>query len=59
MRKLAKGEADNMPRDLPIQFKAFDPKIKIHGKAQFASDDETKANPRSRSAVMRVAEKLK
>ena len=59
MRKLAKGEADNMPRDLPIQFKAFDPKIKIHGKAQFASDNETKANPRSRSAVMRVAEKLK
>ena len=59
MRKLAKGEADNMPRDLPIQFKAFDPKIKIHGKAQFASDDETRANPRSRSAVMRVAEKLR
>jgi 16S rRNA (cytosine1402-N4)-methyltransferase len=59
MRKLAKGEADNLPRDLPIQFKAFDPKIKIHGKAQFASDDETKANPRSRSAVMRVAEKLR
>lgn len=59
MRKLAKGEADNMPRDLPIRFQAFDPKIKIHGKAQFASDAETKANPRSRSAVMRVAEKLR
>ena len=59
MRKLAKGEADNMPRNLPIQFKAFDPKIKILGKAQFASDEETKANPRSRSAVMRVAEKLR
>ncbi|WP_057426882.1 16S rRNA (cytosine(1402)-N(4))-methyltransferase RsmH, partial [Pseudomonas syringae] len=59
MRKLAKGEADNMPRNLPIQYKAFEPKIKIHGKAQFASDVETKANPRSRSAVMRVAEKLR
>ncbi|WP_122570506.1 16S rRNA (cytosine(1402)-N(4))-methyltransferase RsmH [Pseudomonas viridiflava] len=59
MRKLAKGEADNMPRDLPIQYKAFEPKIRIHGKAQFASDTETKANPRSRSAVMRVAEKLR
>ncbi|MGV8919293.1 MAG: 16S rRNA (cytosine(1402)-N(4))-methyltransferase RsmH [Pseudomonas sp.] len=59
MRKLAKGEADNMPRNLPIQFKAFDPKIKLIGKAQFASDEETKANPRSRSAVMRVAEKLR
>ncbi|MDB6049857.1 MAG: rRNA methyltransferase [Pseudomonas sp.] len=59
MRRLAKGEADNMPRDLPIRFQAFDPKIKIHGKAQFASEAETKANPRSRSAVMRVAEKLR
>jgi len=59
MRKLAKGESDNMPRDLPIRFQAFDPKIKIHGKARFASEAETKANPRSRSAVMRVAEKLR
>ncbi|MBD8204191.1 16S rRNA (cytosine(1402)-N(4))-methyltransferase RsmH [Pseudomonas viridiflava] len=59
MRKLAKGEADNMPRNLPIQYKAFEPKIRIHGKAQFASDTETRANPRSRSAVMRVAEKLR
>ncbi|WP_122587326.1 16S rRNA (cytosine(1402)-N(4))-methyltransferase RsmH [Pseudomonas viridiflava] len=59
MRKLAKGEADKMPRNLPIQYKAFEPKIRIHGKAQFASDTETKANPRSRSAVMRVAEKLR
>ena len=59
MRKLVKGEADNLPRNLPIQHKAFEPKIKLHGKAQFASDEETKANPRSRSAVMRVAEKLR
>jgi 16S rRNA (cytosine1402-N4)-methyltransferase len=59
MRKLVKGEADNMPRNLPIQYKAFEPKIKLIGKAQFASDEETKANPRSRSAVMRVAEKLR
>jgi 16S rRNA (cytosine1402-N4)-methyltransferase len=59
MRKLAKGEADTMPRNLPIQFKAFEPKIKVLGKARFASDEETRANPRSRSAVMRVAEKLR
>ncbi|MCY1394607.1 Ribosomal RNA small subunit methyltransferase H [compost metagenome] len=59
MRKLAKGEADNLPRNLPVQFKAFEPKIKIHGKARFASEAELKANPRSRSAVMRVAEKLR
>ena len=59
MRKLVKGEADNMPRNLPIRHQAFEPRIKIIGKAQFASDDETRANPRSRSAVMRVAEKLR
>ena len=59
MRKLAKGEQDNLPRNLPVQFKPFEPKIKLIGKAQFASDAELKANPRSRSAVMRVAEKLR
>jgi 16S rRNA (cytosine1402-N4)-methyltransferase len=48
-----------MPRNLPIRHQAFEPRIKIIGKAQFASDDETRANPRSRSAVMRVAEKLR
>ena len=59
MRKLVKGEPDNLPRGLPVQHVAFVPKIKIHGKAQTASDEELKANPRSRSAVMRVAEKLR
>ncbi|MDC6379584.1 16S rRNA (cytosine(1402)-N(4))-methyltransferase RsmH [Pseudomonas sp. 15A4] len=59
MRKLVKGEADNLPRNLPIRHQAFEPRIKLIGKAQFASDDETRANPRSRSAVMRVAEKLR
>jgi 16S rRNA (cytosine1402-N4)-methyltransferase len=59
MRKLVKGEADNLPRNLPVQHKAFEPKIRLIGKAQFASEAELKANPRSRSAVMRVAEKLR
>jgi len=59
MRKLAKGEQDNLPRNLPVQHKPFEPRIKLIGKAQFASDAELKANPRSRSAVMRVAEKLR
>ena len=59
MRKLAKGEADNLPRNLPVQHKVFEPKIRVHGKAQFACEAELKANPRSRSAVMRVAEKLR
>ena len=59
MRKLVKGEADNLPRNLPVRHVAFEPVIKVHGKAQTASDAELKANPRSRSAVMRVAEKLR
>ena len=59
MRRLAKGEADNLPRNLPVRFEAFVPKIKVHGKPQFAGETELKANPRSRSAVMRVAEKLR
>ncbi|MFJ3523653.1 16S rRNA (cytosine(1402)-N(4))-methyltransferase RsmH [Pseudomonas sp. NPDC090203] len=59
MRKLVKGEADNLPRNLPVRHQAFEPRIKLIGKAQFASDEETRANPRSRSAVMRVAEKLR
>lgn len=59
MRRHAKGEADKLPRDLPIIPKAFEPRLKLHGKPQYASDEEVKANPRSRSAIMRVAEKLR
>jgi 16S rRNA (cytosine1402-N4)-methyltransferase len=59
MRKHAKGEQDKLPRDLPIIPKAFEPRLKLIGKAQFASEAELKANPRSRSAVMRIAEKMR
>lgn len=59
MRKHARGEMDKLPRDLPIIPKAFEPRLKLIGKPQFASEAELKANPRSRSAVMRVAEKLR
>ncbi|SEQ47259.1 16S rRNA (cytosine1402-N4)-methyltransferase [Pseudomonas cuatrocienegasensis] len=59
MRRHAKGEADTLPRDLPIIPEAFQPRLKLIGKPQFASEAELKANPRSRSAVMRVAEKLR
>jgi 16S rRNA (cytosine1402-N4)-methyltransferase len=59
MRKHAKGEADKLPRDLPVRHAAFDPRLKLLGKPQYASEEELKANPRSRSAVMRVAEKLR
>nr|WP_272891791.1 16S rRNA (cytosine(1402)-N(4))-methyltransferase RsmH [Stutzerimonas stutzeri] len=59
MRRHAKGEADTMPRDLPIIPEKFVPRLKLLGKPQYASAEEVKANSRSRSAVMRVAEKLR
>jgi 16S rRNA (cytosine1402-N4)-methyltransferase len=59
MRKHAKGEMDKLPRDLPIIPKAFEPRLKLIGKPVFASEGELAANPRSRSAVMRIAEKAR
>lgn len=59
MRRQAKGEADKLPRDLPIRLAAFEPRLRLIGKPQYASEAELKANPRARSAVMRVAEKLR
>ena len=59
MKRQAKGEADNLPRDLPIIPAAFEPRLKLLGKPIYAGEAELKANPRSRSAVMRVAEKLR
>ncbi|RIA19954.1 16S rRNA (cytosine1402-N4)-methyltransferase [Ectopseudomonas oleovorans] len=59
MKRQAKGEADKLPRDLPIIPKAFEPRLKLIGKPVYAGDAELKANPRSRSAVMRIAEKLR
>ena len=59
MRRHVKGEADNLPRDLPVRIVPFVPRLKLIGKPQYASDAELKANPRSRSAVLRIAEKLR
>jgi len=59
MRRHAKGERDDLPRDLPIIPKAFEPRLKLIGKPVFASDAEVRANPRARSAVLRIAEKLR
>ncbi|PVZ16112.1 MULTISPECIES: 16S rRNA (cytosine(1402)-N(4))-methyltransferase RsmH [unclassified Pseudomonas] len=59
MRRQEKGEADNLPRNLPVRIQPFEPVLRTLGKAQFASEAELAANPRARSAVMRVAEKLR
>jgi 16S rRNA (cytosine1402-N4)-methyltransferase len=44
-------------RRLPVEI-AFTPTLKAIGDAQKATDTEVAANPRARSAVLRVAEKL-
>lgn len=59
MRRQVRGEADNLPRHLPIRPEPFVPVLKLHGKPQYAGQQELQANPRARSAVMRVAEKLR
>jgi len=56
MRKQARG--DDFPPDLPIPQSQLNPKLKLISKAIRASDEEVAQNPRARSAVLRVAEKV-
>jgi 16S rRNA (cytosine1402-N4)-methyltransferase len=50
--------ADKLPRGLPVRAKDIPPApMRIVGKAVKAGEAEVKANPRARSAVLRVAEK--
>lgn len=58
IRRHAKGEADHLPRHLPIRAEVFNPRLKALGKPAYASASEIEMNPRARSAVMRIAEKL-
>lgn len=56
IREQVKG--DDFPPDLPVTHVQLNPKMKAVGKAVHAGDEEVKRNPRARSAVMRVAERL-
>lgn len=57
MRAEAQGE--QAPARLPIRAAMLKPgRMKLVGRAQHASDAEVAANPRARSAVLRVAERL-
>ena len=46
-----------LPPDLPVMAPGWEPRLKAVGKAQRADRDEVRANPRARSAVLRVAER--
>lgn len=56
IRHHVRGE--DVPRDLPIPQSMLNQRLKSMGKPVKASDQEVSGNVRSRSAVMRVAEKL-
>ena len=57
MRDMAQG--DKMPMGLPIRAAEIPQgKLKLIGKAIQAGNDEIEKNPRARSAVLRVAERL-
>ena len=51
-------KGDNFPRHLPVTAAMLKPSLKAVGKAQRPTREEIDANPRARSAVMRVAEKM-
>lgn len=51
-------QGDPVPKGLPVRDDQLNKRMRSLGKAIKASDEEVKVNVRSRSAVMRVAEKL-
>ena len=56
MQKCAKG--DDYPSDFPIRHDQLTPTLKIIGRAVRPSQQELAVNPRARSAILRVAEKI-
>ncbi|SFX02935.1 16S rRNA (cytosine(1402)-N(4))-methyltransferase RsmH [Marinospirillum alkaliphilum] len=57
MRDAARGDA-HLPPGVPFRQDELRPQLKLIGKAIKPGDQEVSQNPRARSAVMRVAEKL-
>ncbi len=50
-------QIDDLPRDIPLTAQAMPSQLKLIGKARRASQRELEENPRSRSAILRVAER--
>ena len=60
VKRFMRDEAapDSLPKNLPLKASQLPPpRLKLIGKPVKASPAEVEANPRARSAVMRVAEK--
>jgi len=49
---------DDYPSDFPIRAADLNPRVRLIGKAIKAGEAELAVNPRARSAVLRVVEKL-
>ncbi len=49
---------DDLPSHFPVTADQLNPTVKLIGKAIKAGDDELAVNPRARSAVLRIVEKL-
>jgi 16S rRNA (cytosine1402-N4)-methyltransferase len=56
MRK--QSQAGNLPKELPIKFAAEQPRLRTLSRGTKPAKEEIAANPRSRSVILRVAEKL-
>ncbi len=54
----AESCAPGVPRGLPVPSLKFRPRLRVLGRAVRAGVEEVKRNPRARSAVLRVAERL-
>lgn len=52
------SQCDPYPKHIPVTADMIKPKLKVLGKAIRAGEKEVAANARSRSAVLRIAEKL-
>ncbi len=52
------ARGDDLPSHFPVTVDQLNPRLKIIGKAIKAGDAELAVNPRARSAILRVAEKL-
>ncbi|MEZ5555892.1 16S rRNA (cytosine(1402)-N(4))-methyltransferase RsmH [Haliea sp.] len=56
MRDMARGDA--LPAGVPVRDSALNRQMRLVGKSLRAGPGEVTANPRARSAIMRVAEKI-